>query len=429
MSEAVQPQTLVAEVERLRRAVQELSLLNELATAIGSSFDPQAIIRVIVDRSARALQAEQVTITLVDEDTRAAAGTLVRYLDDEPQRERFHLTQSLLGYMLLHKKPYVSDDPREDRVLRGLDLPASLRNLLAVPLLVQSRLIGVLIAFNKRGGGGFDASDQRVLSIIGAQSGQVLETARLLARENETARLEEELRLAERIQQGLLPQEPPQIAGYQIAGASWPAEVVGGDTYDHLQLDDDRVALCLGDVSGKGLPASLLMANLQASLRAHAVQDLPCRECVRSCNRLLFRATTVEKFATLFYGVLDARTHTLAYCNAGHERPLLLGAAGEPQRLATGGLVVGLMDDVDYRDDTVALAPGDVVLVFSDGATDMEDAQGMAFGEARLLALLREHRELTAAAIVDRVAAAVRAHAGTTPALDDLTLLVVKREA
>jgi phosphoserine phosphatase RsbU/P len=427
--EARDQQPLTLENERLRRAVQELSLLNELAAAIGSSFDPREIINIIVDRAGRTVHAEQVTITLVNELSRANQGTVKRYLDPDADSELYHLSQSLLGYMLVHKKPYLSADPRSDGVLKRSELPASLRNLVAVPLLVQSRLTGVLIAFNKRGDGHFDAADQRVLAIMGAQSGQVLETARLLEREKDAIRLQEELRLAGRIQEGLLPQVPPELDGYDLAAASWPAEVVGGDYFDFVPLAERRLAICVGDVSGKGLPASLLMANLQATLRAQALRDGSCRECASWCNRLLFNATTPEKFVTLFYAVIDANTHRLAYCNAGHERPIILGRDGESRRLKTGGLVVGLIDEVQYADDSCALAPDDVLLIFSDGATDMEDAEGRPVGEDRLFELLREFRDLSAAQIVEQIAAAVRAHAGSTPALDDLTLLVAKRLA
>jgi phosphoserine phosphatase RsbU/P len=419
-------EALQAEVARLRRAVAELSVLNDLAQAIGSTYDPQEIIRIIVDRSARAIQAEQVTITLVDETARVSAGTLVRFAD-APPAEHYHLTHGLLGYMLRHKQPYLSDDPVHDQLLSGLGLGDHVRALLAVPLLVQSRLIGVLVACNKRGGASFDASDQRLLSIIGAQSSQILETARLLEHEKEAARLRGELQLAARIQRGLLPQESPQLDGYEVAGVSWPAEEVGGDYFDFVPLDERRLAFCLGDISGKGLPASLLMANLQATLRAQALRDVPARECVAWCNRLLFRSTNPEKFATLFYGLLDTGTHRLQFCNAGHERPIHLAAGGAVARLATGGLVVGLMDDAVYQDGSCELHAGDLVAVFSDGATDMEDGTGRPFGEERILDLLQRHRAGSAADIVAQVAAEIRAWAGGVPPLDDLTLLAIKR--
>ncbi len=427
MSDVPQTQVLQGEIIRLRRAVEELSVLNDLAQSIGSVFDPQEIIRIIVDRSARAVAAEQATITLIDEEARVSAGTLVRYAAEGEGSERYHLNQSLLGYMLHHKQPCLCNEPAEDQRLAGVEIPPTLRNLLCVPLLVKSSLIGVLIAFNKRGGQAFDASDQRLLSIIGAQSGQVLETARLLEEEKAAVRLREEVRLAERIQQDLLPRSTPELAGYDIAGFSVPAEVVGGDYYDFIPIDAHRLAFCLGDVSGKGLPASLLMANLQATLRGQALRDGTCRDCLSWCNRLLFRCTATEKFATLFYGVLDARAHLLTYCNAGHERPFHLSAGAEPRRLATGGLVVGLMDNVPYEDDVCHLEVGDLVAVFSDGAPDMENDQIVPFGEARIREILEDLCGQPSRVIVDHVVHAVQAHAGSTPATDDLTILVLQR--
>jgi len=427
MTEDRQLAALQGEIARLRRSVQELSILNDLAQAIGSSFDPQQIIETIVDRSARAVGAEQATITLVDRETRVSVGTLVRYIDGADVGEHYHLNQGMLGYMLLHKKPCLCNDPAADTRLQGLDLPGSVRNILGVPLLVKSELIGVLIAYNKGGETGFDPEDQRLLAIIAAQSAQVLETARLLEQEKEAARLREEVRLAEQIQRGLLPEQPPDLPGYEVAARTVAAQVVGGDYYDYVPLDASRSGFCLGDVSGKGLPASLLMANLQATLRGQALQDGPCRQCVRWCNRLLYHSTSPEKFATLFYGVLDVRTHALTYCNAGHERPLFVPQTGDLRELATGGLPVGMLDDFDYGDDVCILEPGDLVLVYSDGVTDMENPAGEPFGADRLLEILRRDRGRPADELLQAILGAVQAHAAGTDPFDDVTLLAIRR--
>ena len=345
----------------------------------------------------------------------------------DEQTPRYHLKQDLEGWMHHHKRPLLCNDPRTDELLAKMDLDDGIESLLCVPLLVRAELTGLLLAFNKRSGGGFGAEDQRLLTIIGAQSAQVLETARLVEEEKAAMAIREEVKLAERIQLDLLPQGPPAIAGYDAAGVSIPAQQVGGDYFDFIELDDFRFGICLGDVSGKGLPASLLMANLQATLRGQALQDGPCRDCLAWCNRLLFRSTAPEKFATLFYSVLDTRLNAMTYCNAGHEQPLHFGGEKPPARLGTGGLMVGVLDDFAYQDDVCLLAPGDLVVIYSDGVTDMVDAAEQPFGEARLIELIAAHRELPAAALIAAVVAAVQEHAGDVPPLDDVTLVAVRR--
>lgn len=418
-----------AEVMRLRRAVAELSVLNDLARAIGTSYESGQIIKLIAERAARAVAAEEVSVYLTTPETDAAAQTVIRVIHRDEQTPRYHLKKDLEGWMHHHKRPLLCNDPRTEEPLARMELDPGIDSLLCVPLLIRGQLTGLLLAFNKTDGGGFTDDDQRLLAIIGAQSAQVLETARLAEEERAAASFREEVKLTERIQQALLPRAAPQIPGYDVAGVSVPALQVGGDYYDFIALDHYRHGICLGDVSGKGLPASLLMANLQATLRSQALQDRPCRDCLTWCNRLLFRSTEPEKFATLFYGILDRRLNAMTYCNAGHEPPLHFPADQPPRRLETGGLMVGVIEEFAYEDDVCHLAPGDLVVVYSDGVTDMNNAAEEPFGEARLTELIAQHRELSAAALIETVAAAVREHAGDLLPLDDVTLVAIKRLA
>jgi sigma-B regulation protein RsbU (phosphoserine phosphatase) len=424
-------QQLEEEVGRLRRALEELSILNDLARAIATSFETESIVSKVVQRSVKAIGAEQASIHMVSEDEMLPNGTIIFVRKDEDQNDdHFHMTQGLMGAICHHeKRPLLVNDLKNDPRVRGVRLAAGVRNLLCVPLMVGTQMIGVLSAYNKVAGAGFDEDDQRLLAIIAAQSAQVLERARLLEQEKAAERLREDVRLAERIQAGLLPEKAPEVPGYDMAGATEPARHVGGDYFDFIGLADHRWGLTLGDVSGKGLPASLLMANLQATLRGQAFQDSSCHDCVAWCNRLLFRSTPTDKFATLFYSVLDTRSHVLTYCNAGHEQPFLLTGAGEVKRLPTGGLAVGILEEFDYQDDIVHFQPGDILVVFSDGVTDVVNEQDEPFGEERLLEILQQNRDLPAADMIATVRRDLAAHAGKLPPFDDVTMIVVKRDA
>jgi len=419
---------LEKENERLKRAVEELTILNDLALAIGASINSQEVMNTIVRRSLRAVKAEQGVITLVDEKADRTMKTLVRTMVSSAERRPFHLEQALLGWMHLNKRPLVIHDPASDGRFRGVTWEESIRSVLCVPMLVKSELRGVLTVYNKKDSDTFTEEDQRLLAIIAAQSAQVVENARLHEQERALVRMREEVRLASEIQLGLLPKTPPRIPGYDIAGISLPAQVVGGDYFDFIAMDGKTVAICLGDVSGKGLPAALLMANLQATIRGQTFLKPSPGECLERANRLLFESTDPEKFATLFYGILDAERHSFRYSNAGHERPFLLSDGKEALRLESGGTVLSFIEEAPFEEAELPMTPGDTLVVFSDGVTEAMNEQDEQYGEERLLSLLGGNRNMRSEELINLIVTDVREFAGAREQSDDLTVVVIKRE-
>jgi len=297
-----------------------------------------------------------------------------------------------------------------------------------VPLMVKSELIGVVTSYNKKGERGFNEQDQRLLAIIAGQSAQIIENARLYEEEKALVTMKEQIKLAAQIQQDLLPKSPPHLDGYDIAACSIAAQMVGGDYFDFVRVRDGRWAVCLGDVSGKGLPASLLMATLQATLRGQTALDTAVRETISRSNRLIYQSTDPEKFATLFYAILDAPVGSLSFCNAGHEYPMLFKSGGAaPARLVTGGMALGVLEEFPYEEDVARMDPGDTLIVYSDGIPDAVDEFDQPFGEERLRSCVDEHAGQPAADIMARVVDAVKRHERGGPRIDDLTLIVVKR--
>ena len=420
---------LEEENRQLKRAVEELSILNDLSRAIGASIDSQDIIRKIVDRSMRAVQAEQTVVTLVDRDSSQPMKTLVRAMTSSAEHPHYHLNENLLGWMHLYKKPLLTNDPSYDERFKGLNWDQTINSILCVPLMVKSELMGVITTYNKKDTDGFTQEDQRLLAIIAGQSAQIIENARLYEEEKAYTSMKEQVRLAYQIQKDLLPKSQPDIEGYDIAARSIPAQMVGGDYFDFIDIEDGRMAICLGDVSGKGLPASLLMANLQATLRGQTIVGSPVHESVLRSNKLLFQSTDPEKFATLFYGVLDIGSHQLSYCNAGHEIPFIFSNKRAPTRLETGGMALGVLDEFPYERDEISLDVGDLLIIYSDGIPDATNEFDHPFGEKRLVALTQELRERPAMGILDGIIEAVQEHEGGTEQLDDLTLVVLKRDS
>jgi sigma-B regulation protein RsbU (phosphoserine phosphatase) len=420
-------EALQAEVVRLQQSLETLSIINDLAIGMSEAASPEEAVEKLVDHSMRAVHAEQAAVTLLDSDERSTADemkTQVRVFQTSVEHIRLRISDSLLGWMMINKKSLVINDPRNDDRFRGLNWDDTIKSVMCLPLMIDARLIGLLAIYNKQGQTGFTESDEELATIIAAHSAQLIQNARLV---KEKTRIEEQFNLAYDIQLHLLPESPPRIEGYDIAGKSTPAQSVGGDYFDFIPIDEVRNAVCLGDVSGKGLPAALLMASVQATLRAQTMVDIPVDELINHANKLLCRCTNDENFVTLWYGVLDKVAHEIDFCNAGHEPPFLMSANGAVRRLGSTGLALGVIDNFTYRKNSISMEPGDVLVVYSDGVTDMEDKTHRQFGQERLEALIAEHHAKSAHALVEFIMKAAVEHAGSAPQFDDLTLVVVKR--
>jgi len=424
-----QVEDLRRENARLQRAVGELSMLNDLARDLGASLDPDKIMNKIVRQAIKAVDASQGVVTLVNEAEHSSLKTLIRTSSASGERRSFHLDESVLGWMLINRRPLLLNSPRADDRFKGVRWDESVQTLLAAPLMVKSRLIGVLAVYNKRQGATFTDDDQRLLSIIAAQSAQIVENTRLYEEEQTLSRMREELELANEIQTGLQLKDYPDLPGYDIHGISEPARSVGGDYIDFFPIPGNRYMLCVGDVSGKGLPASLLMANVQATLRSQAVWSASAAECLSRANAQLCDSVRRGNFVTLFYGVLDHASHSIEFANAGHNRPIIVKADATTFELELGGLVLGVKKDFPYSQDSVALDSGDALCVYSDGIPEAMNLQRQQFGEERLLRVIVEHRGASAEDLSRAILHSVHDFVGQAQQHDDITLLVVKRVA
>lgn len=420
-------QLLSEKNRKLRRAVEELSTLNELAIAISGTIDSEEIMRAIIGRSIRSVGAEQGDITLVDEEKEDSGKTLVRSIVSSGRHSPLHLNQNLLGWMQINKEPLVVNDPPTDSRFRNVDWKESIHSLLSVPLLVRSKLIGILTVYNKEEEEEFSEQDERLLSIIGTQSAQVVENARLQEEEQALKKMRHEVELAAKIQKQLLPKEQPSLKGYELCGRNVTARSVGGDYYDFIQLDSSKWAICLGDVCGKGMPASLLMSNLQALLRGQITYQPSPGELLQNTNRQFHQSTDAEKFVTLFVGILDTESHTLQYSSGGHEFPFLVHSDNSFRRLQSGGIPLGVMNNQEYEEETVELEPDDKLVIFSDGIIDSQDSEDKMFGEDRLEKLVLEEGAHSADQLMENIFNASIEHNAEAQLFDDMTMVVLSR--
>jgi serine phosphatase RsbU (regulator of sigma subunit) len=237
--------------------------------------------------------------------------------------------------------------------------------------------------------------------------------------------IQRQLDLALEVQKELFPKSIPRVTGFQLAGVCLPAIGVGGDYYDFLPLGDEKVGLVVADVSGKGIPAALLMAGLQASVRGLALPAVPCALVNQRLNDVIFRSTTASRYATLFFGVFDGTTRTLCYSNAGHNPPILIGASGA-LRLRDGGIPLGVLSDVRYDQNECQVEPGDILALYTDGVTESANGGGIEFGEDRLVELLVTHRGRSLEDLIQIVIQTLKDWSGDGPPHDDITLVLAR---
>jgi len=416
------------ENERLRRAVAELTILNEISSAISAAKTVEELSDLIIRKCIKHISVEQGAIWLFDPaEKQVSAKTFLRVMDTEVLDVPLKIGASLVGWVLKNNRPLVVGDFSRDSRFRDIARRyEEIRNLLAVPLSLKNRIIGVLTLFNKRSGDEFDVEDIRLMSIIASQSAQSIENARLYEEEKRLHELEEDLKVARRIQEALLPKESPRVEGYDIAGLSIPAKEVGGDYFDFIDIDGSRLGLAIADVSGKGTPAALLMAGLQACLRGQAALGKSAAETVAKVNLMLSRSIDAGRFVTAVYAQLDIAKRALVYVNAGHNYPLVVGSDGVVTPLEFSDMLLGVFPETSYEEKRADLAAGDSLVLYTDGITEAEDEDGRHYGLDRLCRLLANHRHRPAGEISQRVLEGVRSFQGNKSQSDDITLVIVK---
>lgn len=306
----------------------------------------------------------------------------------------------------------------------------SLKAEMLLPLAVKDKLHGFIALSQKQSEEPYSRDDVRLLQSVAMQTGLALENSQLTAAvANEVAqreRLNRELEIAREVQQRLFPQRSPAVAGLDYAGHCRPAQGVGGDYYDFIEVPDGHFGIAIGDISGKGIPAALLMASLQASLRGQTISSpTDLAGLMNNMNRLVFDASPSNRYATFFYGQYDPRTRMLTFVNGGHNSPMVFRGA-EILRLEPGGPPVGLFAASRYTQSSICLEPGDILVAFTDGISEAMNHDDEEFGETGMMQVVRECPDFPSQLLLDRLFEAADAFAAGAPQHDDMTAVVIR---
>ncbi len=341
----------------------------------------------------------------------------------------FHLSAAVRRKVLEEKESLLIQDVDLDASLQNRDsiIGCGIHSLMAVPIQTDTRVIGLLYLDSPASSDGFAVEDLNLLTVMANVAGIRIEYERLAEIEQAEQLMAHELGQAAEIQRRLLPTTTPEVRGLQLAGCNMPCRTVGGDYYDYLMYPDEQVGLAIGDVAGKGMPAALLMSSLQAKVQAIAETFPSPAALVARLNRSVATTCPDNRFVTFFYSRLNLRSGELAYCNAGHNPPLMARADGTVVRLEGGGPVLGILRGLSYQERSCVMEVGDLLLLYSDGVTEAQSPSGEEFGEERLEEILRESRGDGVEAILAIVLEAVRSWTAGQPPTDDITLVAARR--
>jgi serine phosphatase RsbU (regulator of sigma subunit)/CRP-like cAMP-binding protein len=418
-------------LDRDRTELRRLEQLIEAARKVNSTLNLEELLDIILSMALQMVDGDRGTLYLVDEQ----AGELWTKVSKELSGAgsitvRLPLGKGIAGYVAVTGDVInIPDAYLDPRFNPDFDRRTGFRteSILCVPMRNKDgRIIGVFQLLNKRKGT-FTDEDARFIDALSVHASLAIENARLYAQEREKIRIERDLLAARQVQMNLLPKAFPLVPAYDFAAATVPAREVAGDLYDFVELEGGDIAFCLGDVSGKGLPAALMMAGFQATVRDQVRLAQGPADCVARTNRLVARTAVHEKFVTLFLGILSPSSHEVRYTNAGHDHPFLLSASGVQERLDRGGVIVGILEEFPFEEGVARMEPGDVLLVYSDGIAEATSGGGEQFGEQRIRQALEQVRDRPAEEVCDAVLRAVRAHTGDAPPVDDMTLVVIRR--
>lgn len=425
----------------LRRRVRELDVTYRLTSVLARATGLEQTLANALDSALDILSLEAGTIALFDHATldqapdredavvhKVSRGLSRDWLDSPLPLSRDRVFDRLCAAGEIVAVDDLADDPRV--LIPDRARAEGLKGFIGAGLLFQSRLLGVIRLYSKAGRP-FTEDDHRLLRSIAEQAAVAMQQARLLALQAEERRVQRQLQLAAEVQRRMLPDRLPAFPALDLAARYVPSFELGGDFYDFMELAG-HLALAVGDVVGKGVPAALLMAAVRASLRAHTQQLYHLDEVITRVNRDLSHDTRDHEFASLFYGVIDPRTLRLTYCSAGHDPTFVFRADAprHPDELTTGGMLVGIDAAQRYDRSVFQLRPGDTLVAYTDGLTDALDFQGRRFGKARLrdaiAEVLARDPACSASGIVEHVFWTLRQFAGLAPQSDDQTLVVLR---
>lgn len=408
-----------------------LALISKVGVTLLSSTGLDETLNQVASLVFEAVPAERCVIMLRDE--RVEGGTKIavaRVRGKDETLSEVRISRTVMDEVIKNGKSVLTSDAQHDpRYASQTMALLGIRSVLAVPLSVsEEEVFGLIYADSPTYEATFTEEHLNILTTLASVASIRVENASLLEARMARERMEHELTLATEIQQRFQPSAMPESEGYEFQGISFSCYEIGGDYYDFIERHDGKIFVALGDVSGKGTAAALLMSSLHAAIHAQVAAKASLVDAVKSVNKYLADNTPSNRFVTLFIGELDTATGTLNYINAGHNPPLIGRMDGTIQQLDSGGFPLGIIPMADYEMGQLQLNSGEALVIYSDGVTEANNLNGDEFEIERLSEVVAKNLHRSASGLRDKVESALSEFTQTAPAGDDITLVIVKRK-
>lgn len=418
LSAEVKYRVLLELSRRISRTLDLDAVLDDILSALRSTIDCDAAGVFVLRRAVPLLRREDESVI--------AGMAHVGFDTPRPDDPMLRSGKGIVGHVILTGRTVNAPDVRADpRYVAGR---AGTLSELAVPIAAETGVIGCLNVESDRPGAFSDDDEELVLFFASAAAASI-EKALLHRQVLDKQRLDHQLEVAREVQSALLPASPPALAGWDVAAVNLPTGAIGGDYYDYVPLEEGRLGLVVADVSGKGVPAALIMASFRAALRQEIRRHAELEVLASRLNRAVIESRDAARFVTAVCGVLEPGSGRLAYVNCGHNPPLLLRSGGERDALSAGGPALGLLEEGAFGAGETVLAPGDCLVLYTDGVVEPTDEGDREFGVDRLEAAVRAASSRPASDALQGVVEATRAFSGRERYDDDFTLVIVRRTA
>jgi serine phosphatase RsbU (regulator of sigma subunit) len=419
------------EIEAVEHRKDLFAVVSKVGVALLSQCSLDETLNQIIDLIFEGVPADRAFLLLRDGKSGELVCKVASYRNRQPTEadREVRISRSITEEVVGKGRSVLTSDASQDERFRQQEsiLLQGIRSVMAVPLSVNQQVIGMIYVDSPMSVNIFTQDDLHLLTTIASVAAVKIENALLLEQRIDNERIKQQLNSARDIQSRLLPVTPPAVPHYDLAGISLPCFEVGGDYFDFIQAGSHRLMISLGDVSGKGMDAAMLMSSLHATVRAQVGNTSSLSEMVSRVNAYLYENTPSNKYATLVCSQLDAESHQLTYTNAGHNPPLLIRRNGEVVYLEAGGLPVGIAGFSNYEEGAVTFESEDALIIYSDGVSESTNRRGEEFGTERLIDVVQKNQQRTAAQLRDRIEEAITNFLDGGSPSDDMTLVIVKR--
>jgi len=429
ISTTIKAEARSLDVEKIKSEHKSLSVISEVSKALVLHMPLNQLLDRVMDLINENLPMDRGILMLKEGNPAQLIPKVVRINNKRLANQRIQVSQSIINMVVNKNSSVLTSDAQADTRFKAKEsiIESNIRSAMCVPLYDNKEIIGIIYSDRISLLNQFTDEDLKLLTLLSNVAAVRIENAKLYEQVIEKERMEKEIGLAAQIQKDFLPKENPESKNFDIAGTNIPCYQVGGDYYDFINIDSNRIGIVIADVSGKGVSASLNMASLRAHLHSEAHSGYNIEKMAAKLNDFIHQSTAPNIFITFFYCELDRKNNELIYINAGHNPPLILDKKGKIHRLESSGLCLGMFPSSTYEVNKVKLNVGDLAFLFTDGIPDSRNKNNEDFTEEKLIKLVQKSSKLSAQKLLDKICKELDSFVSGADQMDDMTIVVIKR--